>query len=82
MENDLEEIVIQFKGHFFEEGLDKKLHAQFEGRLSIFLAEKGYDFDKLSKKHHEYVQNRIIQSLNLFKKEYEFKIDDTDSKIL
>ena len=82
VENDLESIVIQFKGHFFEEGMDEKLSVQFESRLSILLLEKGYDFEALSEEHHEYVQNRIQRSLDLFKKEYESETDDTDSKIL
>lgn len=82
VENDLECIVIQFKGHFFEEGMDEKLYAQFESRLSISLLEKGYDFETLSEKHQEYVQNRIHRSLDLFKKEYESETDETDSKIL
>ena len=71
VENALEEIVIQFRGHFFEEGMEEKLHVQFEGRLCALIAEKGIEFDKLTITQRQYVQNRIKQSLDLFKKEYE-----------
>ena len=71
VENALEGIVIQFKGHFFEEGMEKKLQVQFEVRLSTLIAEKGGDFERLSQKQQEYVKNRIKRSLELFKKEYE-----------
>jgi hypothetical protein len=71
VENTLEEIVIQFRGHFFEEGMEEKLGVQFEARLSTLIAKKGSNFDNLSSYQHDYVQNRIMRSLELFKKEYE-----------
>ena len=71
VENTLEEIVIQFRGHFFEEGMEEKLRVQFESRLSTLIAKKGSNFDNLSHYQYDYVQNRIMRSLELFKKEYE-----------
>lgn len=71
VENALEEIVLQFRGHFFEEGMEEKLSVQFEARLSTLIAKKGGDFDSLSPIQHEYVRDRIAHSLELFKKEYE-----------
>lgn len=71
VENTLEDIVIQFRGHFFEEGMEQKLYAQFESRLSTILAKKGGNYDDLSEKQHQYVHDRIVHSLELFKKEYE-----------
>ena len=71
VENTLEEIVLQFRGHFFEEGMEEKLLVQFESRLSTLIAEKGGNFDNLSPHQQDYVQSRIKHSLELFKKEYE-----------
>ena len=71
VENELEVIVIQFRGHFFEEGMEEKIRAQFESRLSILLEKKGINFDELSSEQHNYIQNRINTALELFKKEYE-----------
>lgn len=71
IENTLEEIVIQFRGQFFEEGMESKLRAQFEARLSTLISKKGGNFENLSKSQKEYVQDRIERSLELFKKEYE-----------
>ena len=47
VENALEEIVLQFRGRFFEEGMEEKLLVQFEARLSALIAKKGGDFDSL-----------------------------------
>lgn len=71
VENALEGIVIQFRGHFFEEGMEEKLRVQFEVRLSALLSEKDADFENLSPHQQKYVENRINRSLELFKKEYE-----------
>ncbi len=71
IENALEGIVIQFRGQFFEEGMEEKLRVHFEVRLSALLSEKGVDFDNLSPQQQKYVENRIKLSLELFKKEYE-----------
>lgn len=72
VENTLEEIVIQFKGQFFEEGMEEKLRAQYESRLSIMIEKNGGDFEKLSQKQQKFVQNRVYSALDLFKKEYEY----------
>ncbi|MCA9811550.1 MAG: hypothetical protein KC483_01665 [Nitrosarchaeum sp.] len=40
VENTLESIVIQFRGHFFEEGMENKLRSQFESRLAILIEKK------------------------------------------
>ena len=71
VENTLESIVIQFRGHFFEEGMENKLRSQFESRLSILLERKGSDFKNLSNSQIEYIDTRISKALDLFKKEYE-----------
>ena len=71
VENNLEEIVIQFRGHFFEEGMEEKLYVQFKSRLSTLFSKKGTKFDNLSTQQQKYVESRILRSLELFKKEYE-----------
>lgn len=71
VENTLEGIVIQFRGQFFEEGMEEKLRVQFEVRLSTLIAKQGSDFENLSTHQQKYVENRITHSLELFRKEYE-----------
>ena len=71
VENALEDIVIQFKGQFFEEGMEGKLRAQYESRLAILIAKKGGDFETLSHAQQKFIQSRIETALVLFKKEYE-----------
>ena len=71
VENTLEEIVIQFRGQFFEEGMENKLRTQFEARLSTLISKNGGDFENLLDSQKKYVQDRIERSLELFKKEYE-----------
>ena len=71
VENTLEDIVVQFRGQFFEEGMEEKLHVQFESRLSTLITKNGSNFDDLTSFQHDYIQNRIMRSLELFKKEYE-----------
>ena len=71
VENTLEDIVIQFRGQFFEEGMEGKLRAQYESRLSIMIAKRGGDFEVLPPEQQKFIQNRIETALDLFKKEYE-----------
>ncbi|QUC65586.1 hypothetical protein NsoK4_04975 [Nitrosopumilus sp. K4] len=67
----MEDIVIQFRGQFFEEGMESKLRAQYESRLSIMIAKKGGNFEKLSAEQQKFIQSRVNLALDLFKKEYE-----------
>ena len=71
VENALEGIVLQFRGHFFEEGMEEKLHVEFEVRLATLIREKGADMDSLPENQKQYIQNRIKNALELFHKEYE-----------
>ncbi|MCA9819773.1 MAG: hypothetical protein KC440_03140 [Nitrosarchaeum sp.] len=71
VENTLESIVIQFRGHFFEEGMENKLRSQFESRLAILIEKKGYNFKNLPSQQTQYIETRILKALDLFKKEYE-----------
>ena len=71
VENTLESIVIQFRGHFFEEGMENKLRSQFESRLVILIEKKGYNFENLPSQQTQYIETRILKALDLFKKEYE-----------
>ena len=71
VENTLESIVIQFRGHFFEEGMENKLRSQFESRLAILIEKKGYNFKNLPSQQTHYIETRILKALDLFKKEYE-----------
>lgn len=71
VENTLEDIVIQFRGQFFEEGMEGKLRAQYESRLAIMIAKRGGDFEALSPIQQKFIQCRIETALVLFKKEYE-----------
>ena len=71
VENTLENIVIQFRGHFFEEGMENKLSSQFESRLAILIQKKGGNYENLSNIQRQYIETRISRALDLFKKEYE-----------
>jgi len=71
VENTLESIVIQFRGHFFEEGMENKLRSQFESRLTILIEKKGCNFENLPNQQTQYIETRILKALDLFKKEYE-----------
>ena len=71
VENTLESIVIQFRGHFFEEGMEQKLISQFESRLAILLTKQGSNFENLPDNQRQYIETRISKALDLFKKEYE-----------
>ena len=71
VENALEGIVIQFRGQFFAEGMEERLRVEFEMRLRAQIDKLGADYDKLPESQKEYLQNRILTALELFKKEYE-----------
>lgn len=71
VENALEGIVLQFRGQFFEEGMEEKLKIEFEMRLTANLSKRGVDIDKLPESQQKYVGSRIQKALDLFHKEYE-----------
>lgn len=71
VENALEGIVIQFRGQFFEEGMEEKLRVEFEIRLRAQIERLGTKIDELPENQKNYIQSRILKSLELFKKEYE-----------
>ena len=71
VENALEGIVLQFRGQFFEEGMEEKLRTEFEIRLTAQLAKQEVDIDRLPLNQKQYINKRIIEALDLFHKEYE-----------
>lgn len=71
VENALEGIVLQFRGQFFEEGMEEKLKIEFEMRLTANLSKRGVDIDKLPESQKKYIVRRIQKALDLFHKEYE-----------
>lgn len=71
VENALEEIVIQFRGQFFAEGMEEKLRVHFETRLAAHIANKGANIENLPDTQKQYIHNRINRALELYQKEYE-----------
>ncbi|MBM2819625.1 MAG: hypothetical protein HW410_1307 [Nitrosarchaeum sp.] len=77
IENLLEKFVVEYKGRLFdngtiiEEGMEVQIKNQYESYLSNMVLAKGGNVKLLSQKQQEYVKNRIKNTLELSKKQYE-----------
>ena len=77
IENSLEKFVVEFKGKLFdegkilEEGIEGQIKNQYESYLAHMILAKGGNVELLSQEQQEYVINRIKNTLELSKKQYE-----------
>ena len=76
VENSLENYVIEYKGQLFEdgkiiEGMERQIKNQYEDRLSGMILAKGEDMKLLSEEQQKYIKNRIKNTMELSKKQYE-----------
>ena len=76
VENSLENYVLEHKGKLFEddkiiEGMEGQIKNQYEDRLSDMILAKGEDMKLLSEKQQKYIIDRIKNTLELSKKQYE-----------
>lgn len=76
VENSLENYAIEYKGQLFEngriiEGMEIQIKNQYEDRLSGMILAKGEDIKLLSEKEQRYIKNRIKNTLELSKRQYE-----------
>ena len=76
VENSLENYVIEYKGQLFEdgkiiEGMERQIKNQYEDRISWMIIAKGEDMKLLSEEQQRYIKNRIKNTLELSKKQYE-----------
>ena len=76
VENSLENYVIEYKGQLFEngriiEGMEIQIKNQYEDRLSGMILAKGEDIKLLSEEEQRYIKNRIKNTLELSKRQYE-----------
>ena len=76
VENSLENYVIEYKGQLFEdgkiiEGMERQIKNQYEDRVSGMIIAKGEDIKLLSEEEERYIKNRIKNTLELSKKQYE-----------
>lgn len=76
VENSLENYVLEHRGKLFEddkiiEGMEGQIKNQYEDRLSGMILAKGEDMKLLSEKQQKYINDRIKNTLELSKKQYE-----------
>lgn len=76
VENSLENYVLEYKGQIFEdgkiiEGMEIQIKNQYEDRISWMIIAKGEDMKLLSEEQQRYIKNRIKNTLELSKKQYE-----------
>lgn len=77
IENLLEKFVVEYKGRLFdngaiiEEGMEVQIKNQYESYLSNMVLAKGGNVKLLFQKQQEYVKNRIKNTLELSRKQYE-----------
>ena len=76
VENSLENHVIEYKGQLFEdgkiiEGMERQIKNQYEDRLSGMILAKDEDIKLLSEEQQRYIKNRIKNTLELSKRQYE-----------
>jgi hypothetical protein len=77
IENLLEKFVVEYKGRLFdndtiiEEGMEVQIKNQYESYLSNMVLAKEGNVKMLSQEQQEYVKNRIKNTLELSKKQYE-----------
>lgn len=77
VENSLENYVLEHKGQLFENGkiieggMEGQIKNQYESRLSGMIIAKGEVIEMLSDEQKKYIRNRIKNTLELSKKQYE-----------
>jgi hypothetical protein len=77
IENLLEKFIVEYKGRLFdngtiiEEGMEVQIKNQYESYLSNMILAKGDNIKMLSQGQQEYVKNRIKNTLELSKTQYE-----------
>lgn len=77
VENSLESYVLEHRGQLLEDGkiieggMEGQIRNQYEFRLSGIILAKGEDIKSLSEKQNKYIRNRINDTLELSKKQYE-----------
>jgi phosphoenolpyruvate-protein kinase (PTS system EI component) len=77
VENSLENYVLEHRGQLLEDGkiiegeMEGQIRNQYEFRLSGIILAKGEDIKSLSEKQNKYIRNRINDTLELSKKQYE-----------
>jgi hypothetical protein len=77
IENLLEKFVVEYKGRLFDdgtiivEGMEAQIKNQYESYLFNIVLAKGDNVKLLTQEQQEYVKNRIKNTLELSKKQYE-----------
>lgn len=77
VENSLENYVLEHKGQLFEDdkiiegGMEGQIKNHYESRLSGMILAKGEDMKLLSQEQQKYIKNRIKNTLELSKRQYE-----------
>jgi len=77
VENSLENYVLEHRGQLFEDGkiieggMEGQIKNQYESRLSGIILAKGEDIALLSEEQQNYIKNRIKNTLEISKKQYE-----------
>lgn len=77
VENSLENYVLEHRGQLFEDGkiieggMEGQIKNQYESRLSGMILAKGEDIKLLSEEQYRYIKNRIKNTLELSKRQYE-----------
>lgn len=77
VENSLENYVLEHRGKLFEDGkiieggMEGQIKNHYESRLSGMILAKGEDIKLLSENQQKYIKDRIKNTLELSKKQYE-----------
>jgi len=77
VENSLEKYVLEYKGQIFEDGkiieggMEGQIKNQYESRLSDIILAKGEEMKLVSENQQKYINNRIKNTLELSKRQYE-----------
>lgn len=77
VENSLENYVLEHRGKLFEDGkiieggMEGQIKNQYKSRLSGMILAKGEDVKSLSENQQKYIKDRIKNTLELSKKQYE-----------
>lgn len=77
VENSLENYVLEHRGKLFEDGkiieggMEGQIENQYESQLSGIILAKREDIKLLSEEQRRYIKNRIKNTLELSKRQYE-----------
>lgn len=77
VENSLENYVLEHReklledGKIIEGGMEEQIKNQYESRLSGMIMVKGEDIKSISEEQQKYIKDRIKNTLELSKKQYE-----------